>query len=83
MSNIDHNFPIYRKTLNSRNFYCITAVNKFIEIQAVGSKWLRHESFAEILPMRLLISDLISCADGVYTECSEEDFIAMAAKVVS
>jgi hypothetical protein len=83
MSNIDQKFPIYRKTLNSRNFYCVTTVNRFIEIQAVGSKWMRHESVAEILPMRLLIADLIACTDGAYKECSEEDFLAMAAKVIS
>ena len=81
MSNIDQKFPIYRKTTNSQNFFCLPAHNRFIEIQAVGSRWVRHESVAEILPMRLLISDLINCAGGAYIECSEEEFLTFAAKI--
>jgi len=83
MSNIDPKFPVYRKTMNSRNFYCVLASNRFIEIQAVGSRWVRHESIAEIYPMRLLIMDLIACAGDTYIECSEEEFNTLAANADS
>jgi hypothetical protein len=83
MSNIDLKFPVYRKTLNSRNFYCVSSQHEFIEIQAVGTRWVMHESVAEIYPMRLFIMDLIACTDGAYEECSEYEFREIKAKVVS
>ena len=81
MSNRDSKFPIYRKSVNSLNFYCVISESRFIELQAVGSRWFRYELVAEIWPTRLLIADLIACADAAYLLSTEEEFLEIAAKV--
>lgn len=52
-------FPVYLKLSNEKSFYIISSESQLIEYQRLGSKWLRHEVEAKILPERLLIHDLL------------------------
>lgn len=45
-----------------------------IEWQQLGSRMLRHEVTASILPEKLLIQDLIACNNGHYVIISEAEF---------
>jgi len=55
-----HNFPIYRKSLNGKNWYRINDQNNMTELQQLGSKWLKYEFEAKIYPDFLLLKDMIS-----------------------
>lgn len=73
-------YPIYRKSLSEKSFYAVIAEDQCIEIQLIGSKRLRHEIHARILPDRLLIRDVIDCADGRYLPITATEFAAMEEK---
>ena len=72
-------YPIYRKSLSEKSYYAVTAEDQCIEIQQLGSRRLRHEIHARILPDRLFIRDLIDCAQGLYVPITAEDFLAFEA----
>jgi hypothetical protein len=40
----------------------------------MGSKWIKHEIVADILPTRLFITDVITCADGAYLKITKGEF---------
>jgi hypothetical protein len=71
-------YPIYRKSLSEKSFYAVIAEDHCIEIQLVGSRRMRHDIHARILPDRLFIQDLIDCAEGHYVAVSAEEFAAIA-----
>lgn len=74
-------YPIYRKSLSEKSFYAVTAEDQCIEIQLLGSRHIRHNIHARILPDRLFIRDLIDCAQGLYVPISAEEFLAIEASV--
>ena len=45
-----------------------------IEWQQIGSRIIRHELHATILPERLLIADLLVCSQDQYEKITENDF---------
>jgi hypothetical protein len=45
-----------------------------IEWQQLGSRMIRHELNASILPERLLIADLLDCRDGHYEIITHHEF---------
>lgn len=45
-----------------------------IEWQQLGSRMLRYELEASILPERLLIQDLLECSNGHYDAITEQEF---------
>ena len=71
-------YPIYRKSLSEKSFYAVIAEDHCIEIQLVGSRRMRHDIHALILPDRLFIRDLIDCTEGHYVAVSAEEFAAIA-----
>lgn len=67
-------FPQFRKNITGTSFYQITSEVHLVEWQRLGSRMIRHEMNASILPERLLIADLLSCNTGHYERMSELEF---------
>jgi hypothetical protein len=67
-------FPQFRKNTTGTNYYQITSFEHVAEWQQLGSKWLRLEVHAKILPERLLIQDLLECSNGHYDTITEQEF---------
>ena len=57
-----------------KSYYQITSPNEFIEWQRVGTKNIQHVVVATILPEKLLIADLLACADHHYIAIDEAEF---------
>ena len=69
-----YTYPQFRKNTTGRSYYQITSELHIIEWQRLGTRMLRHEMNATILPERLLISDLLSCSEGHYERISKSEF---------
>jgi hypothetical protein len=67
-------YPQFRKNTSGKSYYQITSDQHMIEWQQLGSRMLRHEVTASILPEKLLIQDLIACNNGHYVIISEAEF---------
>jgi hypothetical protein len=67
-------FPQFRKNITGTSFYQITSEIHLVEWQRLGSRLIRHEMNATILPERLLIEDLLNCNDAHYERMSELEF---------
>jgi hypothetical protein len=71
---MEDSFPQFRKNITGTSFYQITSEVHLVEWQRLGSRLIRHEMNATILPERLLIEDLLSCNTGHYERMSEVEF---------
>ena len=67
-------YPIYRKSLSGKSYYRINSAEHMLELQQVGSRWMRHELLARILPERVLIADITACNNEVYVSITAEEF---------
>ena len=63
---MDPSFPIYRKLRGGAHLYRIESIDRFTELQRVGSKWLRHLVVATQYPERLRIVEMITSGEGAY-----------------
>jgi hypothetical protein len=52
-------YPQYRKLSNGQSFYIILNDRKFIEIQLLGSQFIKHTIEAEQYPELLRIQDML------------------------
>jgi len=67
-------YPQFRKNITEKNYYQITSPHHVIEWQKLGSGWIRHELQARILPERLLVEDLLACANEHYLAIDAVEF---------
>jgi len=67
-------YPQFRKNTTGKSYYQITSDRHMIEWQQLGSRMIRHELTASILPEKLLIQDLLSSDNGHYEIISESEF---------
>jgi|GEM_PF-671260 len=65
-------FPVYRKTSDNKHFYRIEGLDRFTEIQVVGSRSIEHRVKAVQYPERLRISEIIDGCDGRYLPMDEQ-----------
>jgi hypothetical protein len=71
---MDDPFPQFRKNITGTSYYQITSEDHLVEWQRLGSRMIRHELNAAILPERLLIADLLNCSEGHYERISSSEF---------
>jgi hypothetical protein len=71
---MEYSYPQFRKNTTGKSYYQITSDHHMIEWQQIGSRIIRHELHATILPERLLIADLLVCSQGQYEKITENDF---------
>ena len=68
------NFPLYRKTPNEKSFYKIIDSTTLLEIQTIGTNYLKHELHAKIFPEKMLIQDLIENSQRHWKNIEEKEF---------
>jgi hypothetical protein len=68
-------FPQYRKLDNGRSWYRIDDPRHMTEWVIIGKYLMKHEVVANILPERVLISDVTNNADNRWTVVSEKEFV--------
>ena len=70
-------FPQYRRMKGGRNLYCITAPDHFVELQGVGSGWLRQEVNAVAYPEKVRIAEMLAFSEGAYEPLEPDAFAAI------
>lgn len=53
--------PAYRRLQGGASYYRILAVDRFHELQRVGSRWILHEVHATAYPERLRVHEMLAC----------------------
>ncbi|MFM9005532.1 MAG: hypothetical protein ACKOSR_08530 [Flavobacteriales bacterium] len=71
---MDFTFPQFRKNTTGTSFYQITSASHLLEWQRIGSRLVKHEIEARILPERTLIADLLHCSNGHYIVIDEPEW---------
>lgn len=71
---MDPFFPIYRKLRGGAHLYRIESIDRFTELQRVGSRWLRHLVVATQYPERLRIAEMIQGGEGIYGSATIEEW---------
>ncbi|MCB0795586.1 MAG: hypothetical protein KDB88_12690 [Flavobacteriales bacterium] len=69
-------FPLYRKTRDDRHFFRIDGPDRFMEIQRIGTRAIRHLVDGGAYPERVRIDEMIRMAEGRYVQSTEQEFQA-------
>jgi hypothetical protein len=69
-------FPQYRKMVNGKSCYEILSEAHMIEYQILGTKALKHEVKATIMPERWAIRDVLECAANSWQVVTADEFSA-------
>lgn len=75
-------FPIYRKTTDDRHFYRIEDVDRFTEVQVMGSRRFLYHVKAEKYPERLLVQEMIEGGNGRYLPVDKGEWMSQFASCV-
>ena len=67
-------FPVYRKSIYSKNFFKILSNNEFIQVKIVGSKIKKFQYKVDKYPELILIKDLIDSSGDFYVISDEKEF---------
>jgi len=67
-------FPLFLKTMNGSNYYCISSAEQVTEYQRIGSKWLKQEWKGDTLPERWYIHDLIENVHNNVLRITADEF---------
>lgn len=70
----EYSFPFYCKYINGNSFFKVESLNKFIELQKIGSKVLKHEIEAVQYPEKLRIMDMLELRDNAWEKVDAEEF---------
>ena len=81
MQSKDFSFPQYRKFKSRDIWYKIESLDRFIEINRVGERYVQHEVNAIQFPEKLRIQDMLKMEGDVWMEITEEDFNTVEQKV--
>lgn len=68
-------YPIYRRSPNGLNWYRIEAMDRFTEVQVIGERSVVHKVLATTYFEKLRIQEMMEMNVGVYSQCSEDDFL--------
>ena len=71
-----HVFPVYRRSADSRHFYCIEGEDRFVEVQRIGSRRVLHQVQATQYPERLRIQEMIDGAEGRWLPVERGEWLA-------
>lgn len=71
---MEKKFPLYLKSFNEKNFYCILNAKKMIEVQIIGKKSFIFNIEALKYPEMQRISELITNASGELILITEDEF---------
>jgi hypothetical protein len=67
-------FPQFRKYKNGKSFFKIESMSNFIEVQLLGSRFIKYEIEAKILPDRNFIQDMLVDYEKNWDVISADEF---------
>ncbi len=67
-------YPAYRRMVGGSSLFLIEGPRRFIELQRIGSRLVKHEVEAVAYPEQLRIMDMLSCANGAYVVIPREEW---------
>ena len=67
-------FPIYVKSIDSKNFFKVLNSKEFIQLKIMGSKIKKYHLIANKYPEFVLINDMIECNTNYYEYINEVEF---------
>ena len=70
MSETELSYPIFRQLAGGGHLYRIEAADRFVELQRIGSRWVRHEVQAGMYPEKVRIMEMIDDIDGRFLPLS-------------
>lgn len=70
----DIDFPLFRRTADEKHFYRIEALDRFTEIQRIGSRAVLHHVHASKYPERSRVQEMIQGEGGLYLELTHEQW---------
>ena len=71
---LDH-WPQFRRMVDGRHYYNVLSPGHFLELQAVGRRWVLHEVLATAYPEMLRVQEMLQCLEGRYEAVSEDDWM--------
>ncbi|MBK6882829.1 MAG: hypothetical protein IPH05_07785 [Flavobacteriales bacterium] len=74
-------FPTYRRLSGADHLYRIDALDRFVELQRIGSRWVRHEVHALAYPEKVRIMEMIEGADGRFLPIAISEWDAAHAQL--
>lgn len=78
MSETGTSYPIYRQLAGGAHLYRIDAADRFVELQRIGSRWVKHEVQASMYPEKVRIKEMIESTDGRFLPLSTAAWNAAA-----
>lgn len=67
-------FPHYRQLVGGKHYYRIDAPDRFIDLQRIGKRWVRHVVVANAYPEKVRIVEMIALAAGHYLALAPEEW---------
>jgi hypothetical protein len=67
-------FPAYRRMKATGHLYRIESARRFIELQPVGNRWLKHVVDAVAYPEQVRVHEMMACANGIYEALEGRDW---------
>lgn len=59
---------------DGRHLYRIDAPDRFVELQRIGARWVRHEVLAKVYPEMVRIHTMLAGGDGLYEPISAAEW---------
>ena len=66
-------WPVYRQLVGGSHYYRIQALDRFQELQRIGSRWVLHEVSATAYPERVRVYDMLNL-NSPYVPLKEQDW---------
>ena len=67
-------FPQYRRLIGKDHLYRIDGVDRFVELQRIGARWVRHEVTAHAYPEMVRIMEMLSMKDRPYIKLDPDEW---------
>lgn len=56
-------WPVYRQLMGGAHYYRIVALDRFQELQRIGSRWVLHEVSATAYPERVRVYEMLDLVE--------------------
>jgi len=66
-------WPVYRQLVGGSHYYRIEAMDRFQELQRIGSRWVLHDVIASAYPERVRVYEMLNLVEP-YMALEEGDW---------
>jgi hypothetical protein len=67
-------FPIYRKSIDLKNYYKILNQKEFIQLKIIGTKIRKYHYIVDKYPEIIMLKEMIDCENEFYAISQEIEF---------